>query len=71
MLSHYFKLASSKSHKDLPQMVRALSTLVFAFSCKAFILDAFIDLKEPCTAEELSEKAGQKLRDAIFWFSVH
>lgn len=65
-------MASSKSHKDLPQMVRdGLSTLVFAFGYKAGILDAFIDLKEPCTAEELSEKAGQKLRDAILWFSVH
>ncbi|XP_061186147.1 uncharacterized protein LOC133194164 [Saccostrea echinata] len=59
---------ASGSSRDLEQIVRdGLSTLVFAFGHKVGIIDAFIEFKNPCTAEELSEKSGQKLRYIQEW----
>ncbi|XP_061186149.1 uncharacterized protein LOC133194166 [Saccostrea echinata] len=59
---------ASGSCRDLEQIVKdGLSTLVFAFGHKVGIIEAFIELKNPCTAEELSEKSGQKLRYTQEW----
>ncbi|XP_061185733.1 S-adenosylmethionine-dependent methyltransferase Rv2258c-like [Saccostrea echinata] len=56
------------SHKDLMQMVRdGLGTLVFAFGHKVGIIDAFIELKDPCTVEELSQKSGLNSRYIQEW----
>ena len=49
--------------RDLAQIVRdGLGALVFAFGYKTGIVDAFGEVEQPCTAEELSKKAGKKLR---------
>lgn len=49
--------------RDLAQIVRdGLGALVFAFGYKTGIVDAFGEVEQPCTAEELSQKAGKKLR---------
>ncbi|XP_062600992.1 uncharacterized protein LOC134262630 [Saccostrea cucullata] len=59
---------ASGSTRDLEQIVRdGLSTLVFAFGYKVGIINAFIEIKQPCTAEELSQKSGQKLRYTQEW----
>lgn len=55
-------MASSTNARDLKQIVRdGLSTLVFAFGHKTGIVNAFIEIQQPCSAEELSQKAGKKL----------
>ena len=49
--------------RDLGQIVMdGLGALVFAFGYKTGIVDAFGEVEQPCTAEELSQKAGKKLR---------
>lgn len=59
-------MASSTTPRALDQIVRdGLSSLVFAFGYQTGIVDAFINVRQPCTAEELSQKAGKKLRLAI------
>ncbi|XP_052682211.1 uncharacterized protein LOC128162846 isoform X1 [Crassostrea angulata] len=56
-------MESSTNARDLEQIVRdGLSTLVFVFGHKTGIVDALTKLQQPCTAEELSQKAGKKLR---------
>ena len=56
-------MASSTNARDLGPIVRdGLGTLVFGFGHRTGIVDAFSKLKQPCTAEELSQKAGKKLR---------
>lgn len=60
-------MASSPNHPDLEQVVRdGLSSLVLAFGYKTGIVDALAD-NQPCTAEELNEKAGKKLRYTQEW----
>lgn len=59
-------MASSTTPRALDQLVRdGLSSLVFAFGYQTGIVDAFINVRQPCTAEELSQKAGKKLRSAV------
>lgn len=60
----YSTMSSSATNaRDLEQIVRdGLSSLVFAFGHKTGIVDAFTEIQQPCTAEELSQKAGKKLR---------
>lgn len=56
-------MASSTTPRALDQIVRdGLSSLVFAFGYQSGIVDAFINVQQPCTADELSQKAGKKLR---------
>uniref|UniRef100_A0A8W8M5W1 Methyltransferase domain-containing protein n=1 Tax=Magallana gigas TaxID=29159 RepID=A0A8W8M5W1_MAGGI len=60
--------SSTTNARDLEQIVRdGLSTLVFAFGFKTGIVDAFTEIQQPCTAKELSEKAGKKLRYTQEW----
>uniref|UniRef100_K1RCE0 Uncharacterized protein n=1 Tax=Magallana gigas TaxID=29159 RepID=K1RCE0_MAGGI len=59
--------SSTTNARDLEQIVRdGLSSLVFAFGHKTGIVDAFTEIQQPCTAEELSQKAGKKLRN-LYW----
>lgn len=59
--------SSTTNARDLEQVVRdGLSTLVFAFGFKTGIVDAFTEIQQPCTAKELSEKAGKKLRSVDY-----
>ncbi|XP_062617050.1 uncharacterized protein LOC134278782 [Saccostrea cucullata] len=61
---------ASGSTRNLAEFVRdGMSTLVFAFGYKVGIIDAFIEIKHPCTAEELSQKSGKKLRYIQEWLS--
>ncbi|XP_061167468.1 uncharacterized protein LOC133176360 [Saccostrea echinata] len=61
-------MASSTGARDLEQIVRdGLSTLVFGFGYKVGIVDHFIKIKQPCTAEELSQQAGMKIRYIQEW----
>ncbi|XP_048755947.2 uncharacterized protein LOC130046246 [Ostrea edulis] len=61
-------MASPSTPRDLKQMVRdGLSILAFSFGYKTGIIDAFIKTKQPCTAEELSQKSGKKLRYIQEW----
>lgn len=61
-------MASSYIPRDIEQIVRdGLSSLVFAFGHQSGILDAFMNVHQPCTAEELSQKAGKKLRYIQEW----
>uniref|UniRef100_K1R6U0 Uncharacterized protein n=1 Tax=Magallana gigas TaxID=29159 RepID=K1R6U0_MAGGI len=61
-------MASSTTPRALDQIVRdGLSSLVFAFGYQTGIVDAFINVRQPCTAEELSQKAGKKLRYIQEW----
>lgn len=61
-------MASSTTPRALNQLVRdGLSSLVFAFGYQTGIVDAFINVRQPCTAEELSQKAGKKLRYIQEW----
>nr|XP_034309525.1 uncharacterized protein LOC117683788 [Crassostrea gigas] len=61
-------MESLTNARDLEQIVRdGLSTLVFAFGYKTGIVEAFTKLQQPCTAEELSQKAKKKLRYIQEW----
>ncbi|XP_056007863.1 uncharacterized protein LOC130050925 [Ostrea edulis] len=63
-------MSSPGTPRDLKQMVRdGLSTLLFCFGYKTGIIDAFIEIQQPCTAEELSQKSGKKLRYLQEWLS--
>lgn len=60
--------SSTTNARDLEQIVRdGLSSLVFAFGFKTGIVDAFTEIQQPCTAEELSQRAGKKLRYTQEW----
>ncbi|XP_062584948.1 uncharacterized protein LOC134246573 [Saccostrea cucullata] len=60
-------MASDSTTRDLEKVVRdGLSTLVLAFGYKTGIIDEFIKI-HPCTAEELSQKTGKKLRYIQEW----
>ncbi|XP_048755946.2 demethylmenaquinone methyltransferase-like [Ostrea edulis] len=63
-------MASPATPRDLKQIVRdGLSTLLFSFGYKTGIIDAFIKIQQPCTAQELSQKSGKKLRYLQEWLS--
>ncbi|XP_061185722.1 uncharacterized protein LOC133193807 [Saccostrea echinata] len=63
-----FNMASASRPRDLQQIVRdGLSTLVFAFGHKVGIIETLIKLQSPCSAEELSQKTGKKLRYIQEW----
>lgn len=54
---------ASSEPRDLEQVVRdGLSTLVFGFGYRVGIVDGFIKIEQPCTAEELAQKVGMKRR---------
>ncbi|XP_048758847.2 uncharacterized protein LOC125668593 [Ostrea edulis] len=63
-------MASPATLRDLKQVVRdGMSTVLFCFGYKTGIVDAFIEIQQPCTAEELSQKSGKKLRYLQEWLS--
>nr|XP_034332939.1 uncharacterized protein LOC105341543 [Crassostrea gigas] len=56
--------------RNLEQVVRdGLSTLVFGFGYRVGIVDGFIKIKQPCTAEELAQKINMKKRYIEEWLS--
>lgn len=61
-------MASSDEKRELVKIVcDGFSSLVFAFGYKTGIVKSFIEIEQPCTAEELSEKSGKKLRYIQEW----
>lgn len=63
-------MASSDEKRELVKIVcDGFSSLVFAFGYKTGIVKSFIEIEQPCTAEELSEKSGKKLRLDVLIFT--
>ncbi|XP_062615216.1 uncharacterized protein LOC134276953 [Saccostrea cucullata] len=61
-------MASAPGPRDLQQIVRdGLSILVLAFGHKVGLIDALLKEQGPCSAEELSQKTGKKLRYVQEW----
>lgn len=56
-------MAEQGKRRDLDKLVKdGLSALVFGVGYKVGIIDHFIKIKQPCTAQELAQQTGMKQR---------
>lgn len=63
-------MAEQGGRRDLDKLVKdGLSALVFGVGYKVGIIDHFIKIKQPCTAQELAEKTGMKERYIQEWLN--
>lgn len=63
IFTHCTKMAEQGGRRDLDKLVKdGLSALVFGVGYKVGIIDHFIKIKQPCTAQELAQQTGMKQR---------